>query len=262
MKQFFTVLSMLFLLQMLFANAVFSQEQAKDVVYLKNGSVIKGQIIEQVPNKSIKIQTADGNIFVYDFSEIEKITKETVTTQSKAFSEIWLGGRLGVNFTNISSDQLSGNTTRTGLVVGGIVEFSLSDMFALEPGVVYSQSGSSYAGGTTDAYNYIDIPVLIKAKFGASEVKPYLFAGPALGFEVAATETSPGNPSIDLSSYTSSINFSAQFGGGVEYAINPKTKLFGDVRYAVGLTDISTVNGFTEHTEGFSIQVGVKAAIN
>jgi len=47
-----------------------------DVVYLKNGSVIRGMIIEQVPNESLKIQTRDGSVFVYAISEVEKITKE------------------------------------------------------------------------------------------------------------------------------------------------------------------------------------------
>ncbi|PCJ65495.1 MAG: hypothetical protein COA58_08785 [Bacteroidetes bacterium] len=47
-----------------------------DVLYLKNGSIIRGQIIEQVPNKSLKIQTAGGSIFVYKMEEVEKIIKE------------------------------------------------------------------------------------------------------------------------------------------------------------------------------------------
>jgi hypothetical protein len=50
--------------------------QTKDIVYLKNGSVIKGTILEMIPEKTIKIQTADGNIFVYNMSEIEKVGKE------------------------------------------------------------------------------------------------------------------------------------------------------------------------------------------
>ena len=87
MKQFFVVVSMLFLLHILLADSVLSQNQTRDAVYLKNGSVIKGEIIEQVPNKSIKIQTSDGNIFVYDFSEIEKITKEPIASQSKIRTE-------------------------------------------------------------------------------------------------------------------------------------------------------------------------------
>jgi hypothetical protein len=47
-----------------------------DVVYLKNGSMIKGAIIEQDPTHHVKIQTKDGSIFVFNISEIEKITRE------------------------------------------------------------------------------------------------------------------------------------------------------------------------------------------
>ena len=48
----------------------------QEVVYLKNGSIIRGIIIEQIPNESLKIQTTDGSIFFYKITEIEKITKE------------------------------------------------------------------------------------------------------------------------------------------------------------------------------------------
>jgi hypothetical protein len=54
----------------------FGQEAMIDVVYLKDGSIIRGLIIEQVPTKSIKIQTRDGSVFVYQIDTIEKITKE------------------------------------------------------------------------------------------------------------------------------------------------------------------------------------------
>jgi hypothetical protein len=47
-----------------------------DVVYLKNGSVIRGLIMEQIPNETLKIQTADGSLFVYKMEEVVKITKE------------------------------------------------------------------------------------------------------------------------------------------------------------------------------------------
>jgi hypothetical protein len=50
--------------------------QLQDVVYLKNGSIIRGVIIEQVPAVSIKIKTKDENIFVFKVEEIEKIVKE------------------------------------------------------------------------------------------------------------------------------------------------------------------------------------------
>lgn len=58
-------------------------QQYEDVVYLKNGSIIHGTIIEQVPNESIKIKTKDGNIFVYKMEEIEKMTKEKTDEEKK-----------------------------------------------------------------------------------------------------------------------------------------------------------------------------------
>jgi hypothetical protein len=57
----------------------FGQSQSRDIVYLKNGIVLKGEIVEQILNTSIKIKTADGNIFVYPMSDIDKITKEGVS---------------------------------------------------------------------------------------------------------------------------------------------------------------------------------------
>jgi hypothetical protein len=59
-----------------------AQQAMEDVVYLKNGSIIRGTIIEQTPGKSLKIQTKDGNIFVYGFDDITKITKEGNATSS------------------------------------------------------------------------------------------------------------------------------------------------------------------------------------
>lgn len=55
--------------------SAFAQEW-QDVLYLKNGSVIRGVLIEQIPNESVKIQTADGNVFVYQFGDVEKLAKE------------------------------------------------------------------------------------------------------------------------------------------------------------------------------------------
>jgi hypothetical protein len=67
------------LLSLLLAICTYSQTvQYEDVVYLKNGSVIRGMIIEQIPNQTLKIKTADRNIFVFEFAEIEKITKEEI----------------------------------------------------------------------------------------------------------------------------------------------------------------------------------------
>ncbi len=51
-------------------------EELDDVIYLKNGNILRGTIIEQIPNESVKIKTKDGNVFGYKIDEVLKITKE------------------------------------------------------------------------------------------------------------------------------------------------------------------------------------------
>ncbi len=66
-----------FILLVFITTITFAQSNLDEVVYLKNGSVIRGIIIEQIPNQTLKIQTKDGSVFVYNLSEVQKITKET-----------------------------------------------------------------------------------------------------------------------------------------------------------------------------------------
>ncbi len=69
-----------------------SAQSLQETVYLKNGSVINGVIVEEVPGKSLKIKTNDGNVFVYEMSEVERITKTTnADSQGK-------GGHKGLDF--------------------------------------------------------------------------------------------------------------------------------------------------------------------
>lgn len=53
-------------------------QQLTDVVHLKNGNVVNGIIIEQIPNETIKIQLRDGRMLIIEMSEIDRIVKEPV----------------------------------------------------------------------------------------------------------------------------------------------------------------------------------------
>ncbi len=68
----------------MFTSFLFAEKNSQDVIYLKNGSIIRGSITEQIPNKTIKIQTSDRNIFVFQMDEIEKITKETIQSKDES----------------------------------------------------------------------------------------------------------------------------------------------------------------------------------
>ena len=67
----------LLLTMLLLVGSFYSYAQNwQEVVYLKNGSVIRGFVVELQPGASLKIQTVDGNLFVFQMSEVEKFTRE------------------------------------------------------------------------------------------------------------------------------------------------------------------------------------------
>ena len=94
-----TILFLVCLMGMTFA---FAQGNMQDVVYLKNGSVIRGEIIEMVSGETVKIMTTDGNVFVHDFADVERFSKErpvsAVVVNSNAYNieekSPWLSGFL------------------------------------------------------------------------------------------------------------------------------------------------------------------------
>lgn len=69
MKRIFAVL--IFAL----VNVLFSVS-AKDFVNLKNGSVVKGELIE-LSDGHLKIESADGSLWVFELSEVEHFGKDT-----------------------------------------------------------------------------------------------------------------------------------------------------------------------------------------
>ena len=64
------------------ADLSYGQSACQDVVYLKNGSVIRGMVTEMIPGQTIKIQTTDGSLFVYKMEEVDKVIKESIAKKT------------------------------------------------------------------------------------------------------------------------------------------------------------------------------------
>ena len=132
-------------LLLLFCMAAYSQK-GSDIVYLKNGSRIKGTIIEQVPNVSLKIQSGE-NVFVYAMDDVEKIVKEQLQKENslsepvalktnypnkgyRGFGEVNIGsGKDGadVQFTYVGFLTSQGYQMNSKLFVGGGTGFCFYD---------------------------------------------------------------------------------------------------------------------------------------
>lgn len=52
-----------------------SAQKTKDVLYLKNGSVINGTLLE-ISDNQYKIKTTDGSLFIFSAPEVDKYAKE------------------------------------------------------------------------------------------------------------------------------------------------------------------------------------------
>lgn len=57
--------------------SAFSQVN-RETVYLKNGNVLKGDVVGFVPKQSVTIAAVDGDTFVCNLTDIEKITRDHI----------------------------------------------------------------------------------------------------------------------------------------------------------------------------------------
>ncbi len=83
-----TSLFAVFAFVLLSGGLIYAQTSTIDEVYLKNGSIIRGTIIEIIPNEKISIRTSDGSVFVFKMDEVAKIVKAEAqpAPQATAFS--------------------------------------------------------------------------------------------------------------------------------------------------------------------------------
>jgi hypothetical protein len=80
----------------------FAQQGKEDVVYLKNGTIIRGTIIELKVDTTVKIMSSDRNTWVYPYKQVLKITKEKPIlspfhSKTNGFYGLLLAGVTGSN---------------------------------------------------------------------------------------------------------------------------------------------------------------------
>ncbi len=116
----------------------------EDVVYLKNGTIYRGLIIEQNLNQNIKIQTYDWNIIAINFDEIEKILKEIVPPgfdameiplikfNKRGFINIT---EMGYGFANTSHDAREGLANQDLRCIRMVNGYQITQAFSLGIGL-------------------------------------------------------------------------------------------------------------------------------
>jgi len=260
-----------------------------DVVYLKNGSIIRGIIIEQVPNESLKIQTADDNVFVLKISEVEKMTKERVerterqtpsTPVSKTVQSARPAQQQNVTTYNVNATEqtpaknnqfgIKGglnaangifNTPdnqedgRIGIHLGVFLEVPVSPKVIFQPELVYSMQGDGFKEqglSFTVSMDYINLPLMFK--FDVWQQRLSIDAGLQLGYLTSAKISAAG-VSLELSDVVGEeLNkLDAAIGFGMSYKLTDKLDLVW--RANIGIINVPTNS--EENVKNMVFQLGL-----
>jgi hypothetical protein len=201
----------------------------------------------------------------------------SVASFINAQSDLSFGPIGGLNistFNGKDANQLGNLSSKTGVYIGGFLNYRFSELFALQPEVVYTMKGADATVNINDvnanltySANYIEIPVLLKFYIpisGARTVKPSLYVGPAFAFNVSSNVTVSANnqtQTVDMSSSTKGFDFGVAFGGGVGFVLG-KDLLDISVRYTLGITttdnspsNLSVTNGVFAIIAGFAFGI-------
>lgn len=149
-------------------------------------------------------------------------------------SDMKFGVKAGLNNSNYTGDADS--DAATSFYIGGLVDFTISEKFHVQPELLYSMEGAD-----KDSMTFLRLPIM--AKYYVAEGFS-LQAGPEFAFKIAAEN--------DLTDeFTKSLDYGLGIGAGYEL----ESGLFFDARYNLGLANISDFDGFDVGTS--SIQVGL-----
>lgn len=139
-----------FLISAFFWTGMLAQKNAEDVIYLKNGSVIRGHLLNQTVD-SVKIETCCRNIFIFPLSEVSKMGFEKTMGRRNRNQELAGGfynystfGLLSGKSEVMDSPGLSLNTFfgygfsyKTGLGMGVGYEVLHTEIIPLKLGLRY-----------------------------------------------------------------------------------------------------------------------------
>jgi hypothetical protein len=141
-------------------------QQMEDVVYLKDGSIIRGTIVEQRPGESILIRTRDGNQFRYTMAQIDRMAKEAPVGVVTSVSEKSPGVAWLLSFLIVGGGQAyNGQWGKAGAFFGGaVVGYGLMLSGANSDDCVYYDECSTLGAGAliwlgSWIWSQIDAPI-------------------------------------------------------------------------------------------------------
>jgi hypothetical protein len=204
--------------------------------------------------------------------------------------------KAGLAITNVafSDDLLNGfelplkSNYKVGFVFGAAFEIGINDHFAVQPELLFQQKGFVWKGDINNeslkasfSLNYLELPLLLKGKFGIFHVN----VGPSIGYAIGGNYKSeyttsqgdtdkqsgkvkfgeePNNNSDDVVYFNNALDLGVQIGSGIKAG-----PVVIDLRFGLGLSnlfdeddgvdfDMKSKNRSIQLTVGFPILLGAK----
>lgn len=175
--------------------------------------------------------------------------------EARAGRAIEIETKAGCAFAKFTGEADGDEKTKTGFVGGIAVGIPMGSTLVLEPQILYAMKGTSY-GTVTDptidgatyygtfnqmfALDYIEMPVLVRARFGQGVVRPSVAAGPYVGWKVLEKFHLNGPGHNDLAAENDAgraLDLGYTGGAGLEFGPT-KGMITLEARYSRSLTSI------------------------
>lgn len=177
----------LFALALFLSFSLFGQGRKRDVVYLKNGSILRGTIVVQDPGKLIQLRTTDYSLWVFQQDQIDSIKRlpsPRIASKTGYFNLTELGFFKG----NIAN-------TNKALSLLNISQWKFKNGLAPGIGVGIEFSNETY------------LPVVADIRYYFRDRQPMPFFSFQTGYSIPIR--SSFSPSAYYGYWSSSVNYSA-----------------------------------------------------
>jgi translation initiation factor IF-1 len=102
-----------------------------DIIYLKDGTNLKGMIVEQVPGKAIAVETDDGSIRTLEMDSILRMEKQRTSADELYFYEDTVFLKDGVIFRGIIIEQIPNISIRLETNNNHIIPLSMEKIWKI-----------------------------------------------------------------------------------------------------------------------------------
>ncbi len=155
---------LVFLTSVLLSTATYGAEtEYEDVIHLKDGSVVRGLIVEEVPGETYKIELYGGSMIIFAADDVDRVVREPIGRRDGPKTGPSANGYRSVLFGASFIFGKYGDHGESFYGAEALVSWQLSRFFSPAVGLGYNRAVYEYYNAENLTYNII--PVYLSGRF-------------------------------------------------------------------------------------------------